>query len=87
LRISQLIEARSYVIHTVNFLGIDTSDSGFGLDGLGVNHKLFYCTSKAEYAMKAFDYDATDPPSKNRCDRSFNSSVKKAIDHLSKWIQ
>jgi DNA-binding LytR/AlgR family response regulator len=30
------------------------------LDGLKVKPQIVFITSKAEYAMKAFDYDATD---------------------------
>jgi DNA-binding LytR/AlgR family response regulator len=29
-------------------------------DGLKVKPQIVFITSKAEYAMKAFDYDATD---------------------------
>jgi DNA-binding LytR/AlgR family response regulator len=43
--------------------------SGFDLDGLKTKPQIVF-TSKAEYAMKAFDYDATDY-SKTYCNRSF----------------
>ncbi|AWG26613.1 LytR/AlgR family response regulator transcription factor [Flavobacterium kingsejongi] len=55
--------------------------NGFDLlDGLKVKPQIIFITVKAEYALKAFDYDATDylhkPISKDR----FNAAVKRAID-------
>ncbi|NHN24582.1 response regulator transcription factor [Flavobacterium jejuense] len=55
--------------------------SGFDLlDGLKVKPQIIFITSKADYAVKAFDYEATDflqkPISKDR----FLKAVKKAIE-------
>ncbi len=60
--------------------------SGFDfIDGLKVKPQIIFITSKAEYAMKAFDYDATDYLQKPIAIDRFNASVKRAIDfHLLK---
>ncbi|HQK39294.1 MAG TPA: LytTR family DNA-binding domain-containing protein, partial [Flavobacterium alvei] len=60
--------------------------SGFDfLDGLKTKPQIIFITSKAEYAMKAFDYDATDYLQKPIAVDRFNASVKRAIDmHLLK---
>ena len=55
--------------------------SGFDLlDGLKVKPQIIFITSKADYAVKAFDYEATDflqkPISKDR----FLKAVKKALE-------
>ncbi|WP_445457417.1 LytR/AlgR family response regulator transcription factor [Flavobacterium sp. HNIBRBA15423] len=55
--------------------------SGFDLlDGLKIKPQIIFITSKADYAVKAFDYEATDflqkPISKDR----FLKAVKKAIE-------
>jgi two-component system LytT family response regulator len=50
------------------------------LDGLKVKPQIIFLTSKSEYALKAFSYQATDfiqkPISVNR----FDASVKRAVD-------
>jgi two-component SAPR family response regulator len=44
--------------------------------------QIIFITSKAEYALKAFDYDATDYSKPIAIDR-FNASVTRAMDlHL-----
>lgn len=55
--------------------------SGFDLlDGLKIKPQIIFITSKPDYAVKAFDYEATDflqkPISKDR----FKKAVKKALD-------
>ncbi|OCB78626.1 LytR/AlgR family response regulator transcription factor [Flavobacterium crassostreae] len=50
------------------------------LDGLKIKPQIIFVTSKAEYAMKAFDYDATDYLQKPIVLDRFNASVKRAID-------
>jgi DNA-binding LytR/AlgR family response regulator len=50
------------------------------LDGLKTKPQIIFITSKAEYAMKAFDYDATDYLQKPIAIDRFNASVKRAID-------
>ena len=55
------------------------------LDGLKTKPQIIFITSKAEYALKAFDYDATDYLQKPIAVDRFNASVKRAIDmHLLK---
>jgi two-component SAPR family response regulator len=71
---SNAIEARSCMsIHNVDLIFLDIEMpviSGFDfLDGLKVKPQIVFITSKAEYAMKAFDYDATDYL-QNYCNRS-----------------
>jgi DNA-binding LytR/AlgR family response regulator len=44
--------------------------SGFDFRWFKTKPQIIFITSKAEYAMKAFDYDATDYP-KTYCNRSF----------------
>jgi DNA-binding LytR/AlgR family response regulator len=60
--------------------------SGFDfLDGLKTKPQIIFITSKAEYAMKAFDYDATDYLQKPIALDRFNASVTRAMDlHLLK---
>lgn len=87
---SNAIEARSCMsVHSVDLIFLDIEMpviSGFDfLDGLKTKPQIVFITSKAEYAMKAFDYDATDYLQKPIAIDRFNSSVKRAIDlHLLK---
>lgn len=82
---SNAIEARGCMtIHKVDLIFLDIEMpviNGFDfLDGLKVKPQIIFITSKAEYAMKAFDYDATDYLQKPIAVDRFNSSVKRAID-------
>lgn len=55
--------------------------NGFDLlDGLKVKPQIIFITSKAEYAVKAFDYDATDYLQKPISPQRFSSAVKRAMD-------
>ncbi|RTY88935.1 LytR/AlgR family response regulator transcription factor [Flavobacterium sp. RSP15] len=87
---SNAIEAKSCMsVHNVDLIFLDIEMpviSGFDfLDGLKVQPQIIFITSKAEYAMKAFDYDATDYLQKPITIDRFNASVKRAIDfHLLK---
>lgn len=55
--------------------------NGFDLlDGLKVKPQIIFITSKAEYAVKAFDYDATDYLQKPISPQRFNAAVKRAMD-------
>lgn len=58
--------------------------NGFDLlDGLKAKPQIIFITSKAEYAVKAFDYDATDYLQKPITPQRFNAAVKRAMDlHL-----
>jgi two-component SAPR family response regulator len=58
--------------------------NGFDLlDGLKVKPQVIFITSKAEYAVKAFDYAATDYLHKPITRERFNQAVKKAISMIS----
>lgn len=55
------------------------------LDGLKVKPQIIFITVKTEYAIKAFDYNATDYLHKPLTRERFNVSVKKACNsYLSK---
>jgi DNA-binding LytR/AlgR family response regulator len=55
--------------------------SGFDfIDGLKLKPQIIFITSKAEYALKAFDYNATDYLLKPILLDRFNSSIKRALD-------
>ena len=55
--------------------------NGFNLlDGLKEKPQIIFITAKAEYAVKAFDYDATDYLQKPIVLERFNASVKRALD-------
>ena len=82
---SNAIEAKSCMsVHNVDLIFLDIEMpviSGFDfIDGLKVKPQIIFITSKAEYAMKAFDYDATDYLQKPIAIDRFNASVKIAID-------
>jgi DNA-binding LytR/AlgR family response regulator len=87
---SNAIEAKSCMsIYTVDLIFLDIEMpviSGFDfLDGLKTKPQIIFITSKAEYAMKAFDYDATDYLQKPIALDRFNASVTRALDlHLLK---
>ncbi|WP_348797227.1 LytR/AlgR family response regulator transcription factor [Flavobacterium adhaerens] len=84
---SNAIEAKSCMtVHTVDLIFLDIEMpviNGFDfLDGLKTKPQIIFITSKAEYAMKAFDYDATDYLQKPISIERFNASVRRAIDHF-----
>ena len=55
--------------------------SGFDLlDGLKTKPQIIFITSKADYAVKAFDYEATDFLQKPISKERFNKAVKKATE-------
>jgi DNA-binding LytR/AlgR family response regulator len=58
------------------------------LDGLKVKPQIVFITIKAEYALKAFDYNATDYLHKPLTKERFNLAVNKACNlyHLKKEI-
>ncbi|MEW5675787.1 LytTR family DNA-binding domain-containing protein [Flavobacterium enshiense] len=58
--------------------------NGFDLlDGLKMKPQVIFITSKAEYAVKAFDYAATDYLHKPITRERFNQAVKKAMSMIS----
>lgn len=82
---SNAIEAKGFMsLHNVDLIFLDIEMpviSGFVfLDGLNVKPQIIFITSKAEYALKAFDYDATDYLQKPIAVDRFNASVKRAMD-------
>ncbi|MFM9825281.1 LytR/AlgR family response regulator transcription factor [Flavobacterium sp.] len=82
---SNAIEAKgSMSINNIDLIFLDIEMpviSGFDfLDGLKTKPQIIFITSKAEYAMKAFDYDATDYLQKPIALDRFNASVKRALD-------
>jgi two-component system LytT family response regulator len=85
---SNAIEAKSCIsLNNIDLIFLDIEMpviNGFDfLDGLKSKPQIIFITSKAEYALKAFDYDATDYLQKPIAVDRFNSSVKRAIDmHL-----
>lgn len=87
---SNAIEAKNCMtVHSVDLIFLDVEMpviNGFDfLDGLKQKPQIVFITSKAEYALKAFDYDATDYLQKPIALDRFNASVKRALDfHLLK---
>jgi two-component system, LytTR family, response regulator len=90
-----LIDEFSNAIETKNCLATKHIDllfldiempviSGFNLlDGLKDKPQTIFITSKSEYAVKAFDYDATDYLQKPITKERFNAAVKRALDMYS----
>ena len=55
--------------------------NGFNLlDGLKIKPQIIFITAKSEYAVKAFDYDATDYLQKPITKDRFNAAIKRALD-------
>lgn len=82
---SNAIEAKNCMsVNNVDLIYLDVEMpviSGFDfLDGLKTKPQIIFITSKAEYALKAFDYDATDYLQKPIAVDRFNASVKRALD-------
>jgi DNA-binding LytR/AlgR family response regulator len=82
---SNAIEAKSCMsVHSVDLIFLDIEMpiiSGFDfLDGLKNKPQIIFITSKADYAVKAFDYDATDYLQKPISVERFDAAVKRAID-------
>jgi len=82
---SNAIEAKNCItVNSVDLVLLDIEMpviSGFDfIDGLKVKPQIIFITSKAEYALKAFDYDATDYLQKPILVERFNSSIKRAMD-------
>jgi len=81
------LEANNFLInHQVDLIFLDVEMpeiSGFDLlDGLSNKPQIIFVTGKADYAIKAFDYDATDylqkPIKHERFDIAVNKALKKA---------
>ncbi|MFD2891459.1 LytR/AlgR family response regulator transcription factor [Flavobacterium chuncheonense] len=79
------LEAKNSINHnTVDLIFLDIEMpliNGFDLlDGLKNKPQIIFITSKADYAVKAFDYEATDFLQKPITKDRFLKAVKKAID-------
>jgi DNA-binding LytR/AlgR family response regulator len=87
---SNAIEAKNCMtVHNIDLIFLDIEMpviNGFDfIDGLKVKSQVIFITSKAEYALKAFDYDATGYLQKPISLDRFNASVKRAFDfHMMK---
>ena len=87
---SNAIEAKNCMsVNNVDLVFLDIEMpviSGFDfIDGLKTKPQVVFITSKADYAMKAFDYDATDCLQKPIEVDRFNTAVKRVMDlHLLK---
>ncbi len=82
---SNAIEAKNCIsVNNIDLIFLDIEMpviSGFDfLDGLKSKPQIIFITSKAEYAMKAFDYDATDYLKKPITTERFSASIRRAID-------
>jgi DNA-binding LytR/AlgR family response regulator len=83
---SNAIEARNCMaIHLVDLVFLDIEMpviSGFSfLEGLKTKPQIIFVTAKAEYALRAFEYDATDYLQKPVTLNRFETAVKRAM-HL-----
>ena len=88
----KLVGEFSNAVETKNFLSYNTVDllfldvempilNGFDfLDTLKIKPQVIFITSKPEYAVKAFDYEATDYIQKPINTIRFDTSVKKALN-------
>ncbi|AWA31187.1 DNA-binding response regulator [Flavobacterium magnum] len=82
---SNALEAKNFMSYTaIDLLFLDVEMpivSGFDLlDGLKVKPQVIFITSKPEYAVKAFDYDATDYLQKPITNARFESAIKRAMN-------
>ena len=88
----KLVGEFSNAVETKNFLSYNTVDllfldvempilNGFDfLDTLKIKPQVIFITSKPEYAVKAFDYEATDFLQKQISKERFTKAVKKATE-------
>ncbi len=82
---SNAIEAKNFLSNNevdLVFLDIEMPViSGFDfIDGLKTKPQIVFVTSKSDYAMKAFDYDATDYLKKPIENERFKIAVKRVLD-------
>lgn len=90
---SNALDAKNYISnHLVDLIFLDIEMphiTGFDLlDGLKVKPQIIFVTSKADYAVKAFDYAAVDFLQKPIKKERFLISVKKAVEmyHLKRDV-
>ncbi len=82
---SNAIEAKNCMtLNDVDLVFLDVEMpviSGFDfIDGLKTKPQIVFISSKSDYALKAFDYEATDYLQKPIEVERFNTSVKKVLD-------
>lgn len=82
---SNAIEAKHFMSYnSVDLLFLDVEMpvvSGFDLlDGLKTKPQVIFITSKPEYAVKAFDYDATDYLQKPIASTRFEIAIRRALN-------
>ncbi len=82
---SNAIEAKNFISNNdvdLVLLDVEMPDlNGFDLlDGLKHKPKIIFISSKAEYALKAFDYEASDYLKKPIEIDRFNIAIKKVVD-------
>ncbi|MEO0058497.1 MAG: hypothetical protein RLZZ312_144 [Bacteroidota bacterium] len=80
---SNAVEAKNFMSYNeVDLLFLDIEMpivSGFDfLDGLKIKPQVIFVTSKSDYAVKAFDYDATDYLQKPITNTRFEAAIKRA---------
>jgi DNA-binding LytR/AlgR family response regulator len=79
------LEAKNCINHnSIDLIFLDVEMpliNGFDLlDGLKTKPQIIFITSKADYAVKAFDYEATDFLQKPISKERFTKAVKKAAE-------
>ncbi len=83
---SNALDAKKFVVgNTIDLLFLDIEMpllNGFDfLDGLEKKPQIIFITSKADYALKAFDYDATDYLQKPLTKERFNAAIARAVNY------
>lgn len=78
-------EANKYInTHDIDLLFLDIEMPGISgfdlLDGLTQKPQVVFISSKSDYAIKAFDYDATDYIQKPITSERFDAAVKRAMN-------
>jgi two-component system LytT family response regulator len=82
---SNAIEAKNCLsIHSIDLVFLDIEMpviNGFAfLDGLKTKPQIIFVAAKSEYALKAFDYEATDFIQKPIALDRFDAAIKKALN-------
>ncbi len=80
---SNAIETRNFLNDTIDLLLLDIEMpliNGFELlDNLSIKPQVIFVTVKADYALRAFEYDATDYLHKPINKERFNIAIKRAV--------
>jgi two-component system, LytTR family, response regulator len=83
---SNALDAKKFLLaNPIDLLFLDVEMpilNGFDfLDGLEHKPQIIFITSKADYALKAFDYDATDYLKKPLTKERFDAAINRAINN------